>query len=160
MTQTKNTLALIFNLNDRLFHNALEGVTQEQADERISGHNNPPTWIAAHTVSTRYLALMVLGRPAQDPYQDLFENFKGYDPALKYPQVDNIKAEWDKVTSLLKQAMDGATGEQLNAEAPFKNPTGDFTNAGTLAFLAQHESYDIGQMAFLKKYHTKEAMKY
>jgi len=28
------------------------------------------------------------------------------------------------------------------------------------AFLAQHESYDIGQLGFLKKYYTAEAMKY
>ena len=37
---------------------------------------------------------------------------------------------------------------------------GDFTIGGTIIFLAQHESYDIGQMGYLKKYFTKEAMKY
>ena len=44
--------------------------------------------------------------------------------------------------------------------APFKSPIGDFTIGGTIAFLAQHESYDIGQAAYLKKYFTKEAMSY
>lgn len=33
-------------------------------------------------------------------------------------------------------------------------------HAGTLTFLTQHESYEIGKMGFLKKYHTAEAMKY
>lgn len=48
----------------------------------------------------------------------------------------------------------------MAAESPLKNPIGDSTNGGTLAFLTQHESYDIGQLAFLKKYYTKEAMQY
>ncbi len=33
-------------------------------------------------------------------------------------------------------------------------------NAATIAFLAQHESYDIGQLGFLKKYNTNDAMAY
>jgi len=44
----------------------------------------------------------------------------------------------------------------LAADAPFKNPTGDSTIGGTIAFLAQHESYDIGQIGLLKKYFTKK----
>ena len=61
---------------------------------------------------------------------------------------------------LLKEALNTVTEEHLAAESPLKSPIGDFTFGGTVAFLAQHESYDIGQMAFLKKYHTKVAMKY
>ena len=61
---------------------------------------------------------------------------------------------------LLKEALASVTEEYLAADSPLKSPIGDFTNGGTVAFLAQHESYDIGQMGFLKKYFTKEAMKY
>ena len=34
-------LANILKLNDRLFINSLENITQEQAKERLSEHNNP-----------------------------------------------------------------------------------------------------------------------
>lgn len=37
---------IIFNLNTRLFLNALEGITEEQAKQRISDHNNPVSWLA------------------------------------------------------------------------------------------------------------------
>jgi len=150
----------IFNLNNRLFNNALARLTEQQSKERLSGHNNPINWIAAHTVDARYLTLMLLGKPAQTPYKGMFENFKAYDPATEYPTLENIKTEWNKVSGLLTDALKSVTDDNLNAESPVKSPIGIFTNAGTIAFLAQHESYDIGQMALLKKYFTKEAMSY
>jgi len=150
----------IFNLNNRLFINALAGVTENQAKVRLTEHNNPLNWIAAHTVDTRYFVLMLLGKPAQTPYKGMFENFKAFDPAIEYPTFENIRKEWNTVTELLKDALKSVTEDQLNADTPVKSPIGVFTNAGTIAFLAQHESYDIGQMAFLKKFLTKEAMSY
>jgi hypothetical protein len=160
MSKSIHQLEIIFNLNDRLFINALDGITEDQAKERITGHVNPVNWIAAHTVWARYNALMFLGAPAGNPYNYLFENFKGYDSSLNYPSLAEIKREWRKVSDLFKDALATVSDEQLAADAPIKNPGGDFTNGGTVAFFAQHESYDIGQMALLKKFHTKEAMSY
>ncbi len=151
---------LILNLNERLFLNALEGVTDAQAQERISGHNNPLIWIATLNVWARYNTLMFLGKPVQNPYQGMFENFRPYNTEDKYPSLDEVRKDWIKVSELLRAAMATVSEEQLAADSPLKSPSGDFTMGGTIAFLAQHESFDIGQLAFLKKYHTKEAMKY
>ena len=152
---------LIFNLNSRLFLNALAGVTEEQAKERISSHNNPLSWLAAHTVWARYNSCAMLGKPAaKNPYDGLFENFKPYDAAADYGTLAKAKEEWQKATDLLKEALASVTEEHLAADCPLKSPIGDFSFAGTVTFLAQHESYDIGQIAFLKKYYTKEAMSY
>jgi hypothetical protein len=152
---------LIFNLNSRLFVNALAGVTEEQAKERISDHNNPVNWLAAHTVWARYNTCAMLGRPAEkNPFDGLFEKFKPFDAATDYGTLAQAKAEWEKATALLNEALAGVSEEHLAAECPLKSPTGDFSFGGTVSFLAQHESYDIGQIAFLKKYFTKEAMTY
>ncbi len=152
---------IIFNLNSRLFLSALAGITEEQAKERISGHNNPVNWLAAHTVWARYNTCAMLGKPAaKNPYDGLFENFKPFDAAAKYGTLADAKAEWQKVSDLLKEALASVTEEHLAADCPLKSPIGDFTFGGTITFLAQHESYDIGQIAFLKKYFTKEAMSY
>jgi hypothetical protein len=74
--------------------------------------------------------------------------------------LERVKTEWEKASKLLQAALEAVTDEQLAGESPIKSPIGDFTNGGTIAFLAQHESYDIGQMAFLKKYFTQKAMQY
>ena len=151
---------LIFSMNERLFLNALDNVTDEQAAKRLIGHSNPFIWIATHTVWARYNMLIFLGRPAKNPFDGKFENFKVYDAADNYPTLETVKKEWANASSLLKEALQSVTEEYLAADSPLKSPIGDFTNGGTIAFLAQHESYDIGQMGFLKKYFTKEAMKY
>ena len=151
---------LIFNLNTRLFVNALVGITEEQALERISDHNNPVNWLAAHTVGARYGVIALLGKPVANPYEGLFEKFKPFDASLDYGSLAKAKAEWKRVTVLLQSAFSGVTEEYLSAESPLKSPIGDFTNAGTMAFLAHHEAYQIGQIAFLKKYLTSAAMSY
>ena len=151
---------LIFYLNELLFINALDGLTEVQIKERLSGHNNPISWIAAHTVWARYNTLMFLGQPAKNPFDTHFEGFKAYSDSIEYPLLETIKAEWHKASALLKEAFQAVSATQLAAESPVKSPMGDTTISGTIAFLAQHESYDIGQIAFLKKYYTGEAMKY
>ena len=151
---------IIFNMNDRIFNSALEGISEEQSKGRITGHVNPVNWIASHTVWARYNTLMFLGKPADNPYNGLFENFKAYDVSLNYPSLSEIKNEWKKVSALLNDALGSVSEEHLAGDSPLKSPIGDFTNGGTIAFLAQHESYDIGQLGLLKKFFTKEAMSY
>jgi len=160
MKQSIYPLGLIFGLNERLFVNALEGVSEEVAAERVSDHNNSLLWISTHTVWARYNMLYFLGRPVSNPYQSLFENFKPYSVDDHYPTLEAVKVEWKKVGTLLNEAMENVTEEHLQAETAVKFPIADSTNGGSIGFFAQHESYDIGQMAFLKKFHTNEAMKY
>lgn len=160
MTKSIYHSKLIFNLNERLFMNTLAGVTDAQAAERLSGHNNPLIWLAAHTTWARYNIAALLGKPGNNPYAGLFEGFKPFDSTMKFDTLDNIKKEWKKASELVREGLKNVTDEHLAGAAPFQNPTADATLGGAVAFLAQHESYDIGQMGFLKKYLTKEAMSY
>ena len=160
MKKSSHHSEIILNLNERLFMNALAGVTDEQVKQRISDHNNPMNWLVTHTVWARYNIAAFLGKPADNPYNGMFENFKAFDETMQFDSMDKLKEEWKKASKLVREGLASVTEEQLDAEAPFKNPSGDFTTGGTIAFLAQHESYDIGQMGLMKKYLTKEAMSY
>ncbi len=160
MTNDLTSVKTILNLNTRLFTNTIEGITEEQCNARMSDHNNPIKWIAAHVVSSRYLFLSLLGKPAQSPYQELFAKQRPYDPTDVFPSLGDVRKEWAKVSELLKTALASPSLDALKMGAPFPLPIEDQTNFGAMAFFAQHESYEIGQLGFLKKYHTKEAMKY
>ena len=97
MSTSNKQAELIFHLNTRLFNNALEGITDAQAKERISDHNNPIIWLAVHTTWARYNTCGLLGKPpASNPYSGLFENFKAFDPAHDYGTLAAVKAEWEK----------------------------------------------------------------
>ena len=129
-------LDLILNMNTRLLINALEGVTDEQASERISGHNNPLTWLITHTIWARYNMCKLLGKPAEkNPYEGLFDSFKPFDTSYEFQKLSELRAEWNKASDLLKDALASVTDEHLSGDAPFKNPIGDFTIGGTIAFL-------------------------
>jgi uncharacterized damage-inducible protein DinB len=160
MTKALSYPALILSLNERLFINALAAVTDDQAKQRLSQHNNPLNWLVTHTVWARYNMAALLGKPGTNPYAGLFEGFRPFDESMKFDSLEKLKEEWRKASALLNEALAAVTDEHLAADAPFKNPTGDSSIGGTIAFLAQHESYDIGQMGLLKKFLTKEAMSY
>lgn len=160
MKKSTHHSEIIFNLNERLFTNALAGVTDEHAKQRISSHNNPMNWLTTHTVWARYNIAAILGKPGTNPYTGMFEGFKPFEETMQFDSLDKLKEEWKKASQLLREGLASITEEQLDGPAPFQNPTGDQTVGGTIAFLAQHESYDIGQMGILKKYLTKEAMSY
>ena len=153
-------LELILNLNEKLFLNALKGVTDAQAKERLSDHNNSLIWVATHIIWSRYNMTKLLGKPGNNPYLGMFENFKPLDNTMKFPTLAEVKTEWKKASDLLKEGLASATDEYMDSESPFKNPTGDKSFTGAIAFLAEHESYELGQLGFLKKLHTKEAMSY
>jgi len=44
------------------------------------------------------------------------------------------------------------TDEELSKPAPFPVPAGDKTQRGAIVFLNFHETYHIGQMAYLRKW--------
>lgn len=153
-------LELILNLNEKLFLNALKGVTEEHAKERLSDHNNSLIWVVTHIVWSRYNMAKFLGKPGSNPYLGMFENFKSIDEIKSFPTLEQVKSEWKKSSDLLKEGFASATDEYLEKESSFKNPITDSSILGAIAFLAEHESYEIGQMGLLKKLHTKEAMSY
>ncbi|WP_274476550.1 DinB family protein [Mangrovimonas aestuarii] len=153
-------LSLILQMNQRLFLNTLANITDEQFSYRITEHNNSIEWIATHTVWARFNMLVFLGKPWPNPYQGLFEGFKSIKSGKSYSNLDEVTENWKRASALLWDALEQASDEHLQDEAPIPNPIGDNSNLGTLAFLVQHESYDIGQLGFLKKYFTKEAMAY
>ncbi|PWN67189.1 DinB family protein [Chryseobacterium oncorhynchi] len=161
MIPSINGLANILKLNEKLFINALENITHEHTNDRLSEHNNPVNWLTNHILWGRYEILNLLGKSNEtNPYTDLFKNFKPYDEEIEFNQIEYIKEEWSKMVLLISEALETATEEQLAEEPKSVTPMGIPTKFGNLSFLVWHENYHLGQLAFLKKYYTEEAMKF
>jgi uncharacterized damage-inducible protein DinB len=62
--------------------------------------------------------------------------------------VAAMKAALPKLSAKYAELSDA----ELAAEAPFKLPTPDPTLRGMIAFFAYHESYHLGQIAYVRKW--------
>lgn len=149
----------IFRLNTRLFSNVLEGVTPELATQRLTDSTNSLVWMAGHLLSTRYLICQLLGNAVKDPYASYF----GKGAAIRnmeYPNIGELLANWEEHSADLLSCLQKQDAAALEAPSPSRYPVSDDTMAGMLAFFAQHESYHLGQMAFLRKALGLPAMQY
>jgi len=154
-------LAEILRLNTRLFRNCLDGLTEVQAHARPSPTTNSAAFVAAHVADARFFLLRVLG--AADPPSPLaryLEGARSIEELERCPPLAETLAAWTEASHALRDRLAEITAAELDAEHPVRFPVADRTVLGALAFLAQHDSYHVGQLALLRKHAGLPAMRY
>jgi uncharacterized damage-inducible protein DinB len=146
-------IATIFAINDGLVFQALEGLTQEELWRAPTDRNNPMLWIAGHVVETRATILRFLGEPADTGWGKLFD--RGAPPATvadanRYPSRTDLELVMREITPRLHAKLASLDDEHLAGPARMQVP-GTRTVADELAFFALHDSYHVGQLAYVRK---------
>lgn len=144
-------IALIFKLNTGLMRTALDGVPPEQLWQRPTPLTNPMLWIYAHIVQTRATMLGLLDDPFDSGWGSLFTRGEALHEASRYPSRDDIDAQHRQIIDRLKARFDTITDADLATPARSNKVPGAKTVGDQLAFLAFHESYHIGQLAYVRK---------
>jgi len=67
------------------------------------------------------------------------------------PGWPRIRDAWDAASEAIDARLAVLNAAELDAPAPQRFPAGGPTLLGALAFLAQHDSYHVGQLALLRK---------
>ena len=153
----------IFKVNSRLFMNCLDAMDNDQAGWRPSDQTNSAAFIALHLVDTRHWLAGMLGLKLSHPYQDLCRKAKSISDisGVEMPSLDDLRTAWKDVTGALREKLKTISEAELAAKTPWEAPgVDDKTVLGLLAFLAQHDSYHVGQMAILRKAVGLQAMSY
>jgi uncharacterized damage-inducible protein DinB len=153
-------LAEIYRLNTRLVHNCLDGLTEEQGRARPVAAANSAAFIAAHVADTRFAIVAWLGAPLENPLSATLADARGIDDIAELPTLAEIRAAWDVVSGALEGRLALLSAEELDAPSPQRFPAGGPTLLGALSFLAQHDSYHVGQLALLRKAAGLPAMRY
>lgn len=143
-------IAGIFGLNTRLLHNCLAGVNDELANRRITPGTNSLAFLAAHLEDSRHYVCRQLGRELAHPLSEVLNRGKNLDEVGPLPPVAAILEAWDAVSAHLLGVFEELREEDLRRQAGFRFPGTDGSRGGMLTFLAQHDSYHIGQMALLR----------
>lgn len=143
-------IALIFALNDPFVLQALEGLTSEELWRRPTTANNPLLSVAGRIVQTRAMVLQILGEQAETGWGTLFDRGAKIGDPENYPSGQEIARVMNEISPRLHTALATQRDEQLNRPASLPI-TGLKTLTDELAFFALHESYHVGQLAYIRK---------
>ena len=153
-------IAEIFRLNTRLLHNCLDGMGEASARARPVADANSAAFIAAHVADTRFAIAAWLGAALPNPLAPALAEARGIDDVRELPPLSEVRAAWDAASEAIDARLAALTAAELDAPAPQRFPAGGPTLLGALAFLAQHDSYHVGQLALLRKAAGLPAMRY
>jgi uncharacterized damage-inducible protein DinB len=152
-------LALVLRLNTELFLNCLTGLDDASAVRRVTERTNSIAFLATHLVDTRHYTAGVLGAPLPSPLPPAVARARSLDEAGPLPCLADLAAAWEAVSAHLAVRVERLDTAFL-AQPAGAFPGSDGTVLGALAFLVQHESYHIGQMALLRRQVGLPAMSY
>jgi len=153
-------LADLLNLNTRLLRNCLDGVDDAVARHRPTAGTNHLAFLTAHLVDARHFLATTLGVPLENPLAAQLEYGKTLDEVGELPPLADLVAGWERVSAHLASQLSGVTSSRLDADSGLRFPVQDRSVLGAVAFLVQHDSYHIGQMALLRRQLGLAAMSY
>lgn len=109
-------------------------------------------WNYGHVTNTRCGLLQLLGVQHERFFNELFGRGASHADAGKYPEAEIVKAAFDEATAKLQARFETLTDAELSDPSPRDFPIADKSIAGAVTFLALHEIYHAGQMAYLRKW--------
>lgn len=148
--------AAVAALHRRLYANVLDGLSDEQLEER-TGDANALRWIAAHLAQSRAGLAAMLGEPIEHPLEAYAEAV----PAdAEPPSLETIRDVFARASAALNRALRDVTDASLAGDAPFAIPLRDGSMAGMIDFLQSHEAYHLGQLGLYRRILGLPAMRY
>ena len=153
-------LAGIFELNTDLLLNCLDGLSQDEGQRRLDGGGNSIIFLAAHLADTRHFLLGRLGHPLTNPLSRYLADAQSIEDIGEWPTLEEVRRAWLTVSAHLSDALANLESGALERTGAHRFPVGDSSPLGMLAFLAQHDSYHVGQAAFIRRQLGKPAMTY
>lgn len=153
-------LADLFRLNTRLLINGLDGLSEEDARGCPVPGVNSAAFVAAHLVDARHGLLGMLGHPKQNPFAAGLANARGMSDVDALPRLGELVSAWRSVGLALDACLADLAPSVIDAPAPRNFPIDDRSMLGVVAFLAQHDSHHVGQLALLRRALGYPAMRY
>ncbi|MGM0547419.1 MAG: DinB family protein, partial [Bacteroidota bacterium] len=144
-----------FDLHHKLYNNVLDGFTDEETNRRLNGNQNinHVKYLAGHLLNSQYGLAGMAGLDPVVKWNDLFA-VMGQSEArddISYPDIEEIKAEWNNLYHPLRGSLERLTDEDLARTPP--EPFDQFadSNGELWTFINHHTAYHIGQIGILRK---------
>jgi uncharacterized damage-inducible protein DinB len=139
-----------YHYNDKFLAECVAGLSEEEWHRRPSECTNHMAWIVGHLVWARKSALTRLGEEWSAPWLGLYGRGAKPDEGVQPPSPADLMAAWSEVSGILKNALANVPEEALSQPATQGPPSADGKVSGIVNFLAYHETYHVGQAAYLR----------
>ena len=146
-------IAQLYRVNAGLFDKAVGQAKPSAVSARPLDKANSFQYVAAHITNARYQLANLLGLPDQYPHAALFEFGAEPKEASAYPPLEEIRASFQDITAKLNRRLEEVTEKDLKGEPPFKMSDVEPTIGGLVALFQLHESYHVGQLAYILRLH-------
>lgn len=144
-------LISIFNVNSMLLLNTFNDVTEELSLKRPNKKTNSMMFLLLHTIDARYFMLKELGVKIENPFGKYVDWANTIDDIVKYPKLKRALSGWKNLDKILTGKLSRLSDKQLNSNLNMDFPGGKKV-INMIAFLAEHESYHVGQLAYIRKF--------
>src|SRR5262245_48170723 len=135
MTESVQPLAQVFDLNTKLFRNALVDFGEAAAATRPNDHTNSVSFIAGHLVETRAWMGRYLGLEQPAPFGGALEHVKSLDEVKALPLLADIRSEWDLVSERVSGRLRAISDAELAGPSTQRFPGVAATVLGGVSFL-------------------------
>ena len=142
-----------YRMHSQLFHNAMQGISEEDALKRIDNKTNHLIWMVGNLVNCRFWVGNLLGIEEKDPFEDLFKEGRALDENLKYPSLEELMKNFAEISPKtyhkLLEASDGDLEKkfEFSMEIPFIKPT----VLNMIGMCIGREDYLLGQIGLMRK---------
>ena len=154
------SLITLYDMHTDFFSKAIDGISDENAQNRLNTKANHIAWITGSLVQERFELAKIFGINDAQAADELFKNHKGIQDGVKYPSLSEFKKGWDKISPQLREKLVNVSNEKL--DEIFEMPGEDFKMSyyELFSFMTYREANCIGQIALWRRLLGLEAMKY
>lgn len=138
-----------FHMNTRCLQRAVNGLSHEQwlaCPDRA----NSIAWLAGHALWSRQALVRRLGGSWNYPGLEPFARGAKPGPTTVYLTPETFLSAWQQSDDIVATTLESLTPEALAAPAPPGPPAPDGKVSGFIGALAWHETYHLGQIAYLR----------
>ena len=152
------SLITLYDMHTGFFTKAIDGISDNDAHNRLNTKANHISWLAGSLVQERFDLASNLGAGMKQNAYELFKNHQGIQDNVTYPALPEFKKDWDNVTPVLRSFLSDLTDEKL--DSVFEIPEMKMSYYELISFLTYREANCIGQIALWRRLLGYPAIKY
>lgn len=153
------SLVILYDMQSQFFKNVIDGISDEDALNRLNTKANHVAWLTGSLVQERFEMAGMLGNSQVSSANELFKDHQGIKDHADYPSLEEYKRDWEKITPILRNEMITATEEKLNVQEEMM-PGESYSQFEMITFMIYREANCIGQIALWRRLLGYPAMKY